>query len=213
MQLASAYNSFVAHAIDSDEPTTSVYIRGKQNSVPQAPSRLSIFSLRSKENKSVASLRAVPNELILWPQVWETANVIGHTELDYTSQKQGKDLVLNSTSLEGTEHPKFFFLVVVGSAPIQYSPIPTEEGHSHATLIATCAAPNAAFTVPTVKNWRDLVEHVGKNPSLAFYNVQTADPCARHAQLTTKFRLIENESAYVELFFALEVKVNYFTDT
>ena len=95
--------------------------------------------------------------------------------------------------------------MVVGSAPIQYSPIPIEEGHSHATLIATCAAPNAAFTVPTVKNWRDLVEHVGKNPSLAFYNVQTADPCARHAQLTTKFRLIENESAYVELFFALEV--------
>ena len=97
--------------------------------------------------------------------------------------------------------------MVVGSAPIQYSPIPTEEGHSHATLIATCAAPNATFTVPAVKNWRDLVEHVGKNPSLAFYNVQTADPCAAHAQLTTKFRLIENEAAYVELFFGLEVKL------
>ena len=95
--------------------------------------------------------------------------------------------------------------MVVGSAPVQYSPIPIEEGHSHATLIATCAAPNVAFTVPTVKNWRDLVEHVGKNPSLGFYNVQTADPCARHAQLTTKFRLIENEATSVELHFALEV--------
>ena len=103
--------------------------------------------------------------------------------------------------------------MVVGSAPIQYSHIPIEEGHSHATLIATCAAPNAAFIVPTVKNWRDLVEHVGKNPSLAFYNVQTADPCARHAQLTTKFRLIENEAAYVELLFGLEASQYYLTNT
>ena len=36
-QLASAYNDFIAQAIDLDEPTTAVYIRGKQNSAPQPP--------------------------------------------------------------------------------------------------------------------------------------------------------------------------------
>ena len=64
--------------------------------------------------------------------------------------------------------------------------------------------------MPTVKNWRELVHHVGENTSLAFYNVQTADPCSRKTTLTTKFRLIENEAAYVELFFGLEVgQVDY----
>ena len=78
VQLVSTYNDFVAHTIDLDEPITSVYIRGKQSIGSQAvaiPTRV--------------SLRAVPNELILWPQVWETADVIGHTELDYTGYKQG----------------------------------------------------------------------------------------------------------------------------
>ena len=102
--------------------------------------------------------------------------------------------------------------MTVGSTPIPYSPIPIAEGHSHATFIATCAGPNAAFTVPAVKNWRDLVKHVGKNPSLAFYNVQTADPCAAHTQLTTKFRLIEDEAPYVELFFGIEVS-QYLNDS
>jgi len=70
VQLVSAYNYFIAHAIDLDEPGTLIYIRGKQDDGSQA----------------VASLRAVPNELILWPQFWGTANVIGKTgfELDPT---------------------------------------------------------------------------------------------------------------------------------
>ena len=83
VQLVSTYNNFVAHTIDLDEPTTSVYIRGKQSLGPQAVA-----------NPTLVSLRAVPNELILWPQVWEAANVIGHTELDYTGYKQGKAFFL-----------------------------------------------------------------------------------------------------------------------
>ena len=100
--------------------------------------------------------------------------------------------------------------VAVGVSPILYSPIPISSGHSHATLIATSATPNKEFSVPQAKNWRELIQHVGKNTSLAFYNVQSADPCSRKTTLTTKFRLIENEAAYVELFFGLEVsQVDY----
>ena len=102
--------------------------------------------------------------------------------------------------------------VAVGVAPIPYSPIPIsiQEGHSHATLIVTSEAPNKKFSVPAVKNWRELVQHVGKNTSLAFYNVQSADSCSRKTTLTTKFRLFENEAADVELFFGLEVsQFNY----
>ena len=97
--------------------------------------------------------------------------------------------------------------VAVGVAPINYSPIPisSQNGHSHATLIATAAAPNEEFFTPAVRNWRDLVQHIGKNTSLAFYNVQTADSCSQKTTLSTKFRLIENEAEYVELFFGLEV--------
>ena len=97
--------------------------------------------------------------------------------------------------------------VGVGVAPILYSPIPvsSQDGHSHATFIATSGTSNKEFSVPQVKNWRDLVQHVGKNTSLAFYNVQTADSCSRKTTLTTKFRLIEDQAPYVELFFGLEV--------
>ena len=97
--------------------------------------------------------------------------------------------------------------VAVGVAPILYSPIQVsiQDGHSHATLVATSATPNKKFSVPQVKNWRDLVQHVGNNTSLAFFNVQAADSCSRKTTLTTKFRLIENEAAYVDLFFGLEV--------
>ena len=97
--------------------------------------------------------------------------------------------------------------VAVGVAPIVYSPIPisSQDGHSHATLIATTATPYKEFSVPPVKNWRDLVQNIGKNTSLAFYNVQTADSCSRKTTLKTKFRLIENQAAHVELFFGLEV--------
>ncbi|KAF8800414.1 hypothetical protein BYT27DRAFT_7148740 [Phlegmacium glaucopus] len=170
-ELVSAYNHFIAHPIDLDEPSTLVYIRGKQHD----------------ESQVITSLRAVPNELVLWPQLWGSANVIGQTGFKL-------DSTINHNQ------------VAVGVAPILYSPIPisSEEGHSHATLIATCAAPNEEFSVPSVENWRDLVEHVGKNTSLAFYNVQAADPCSRQTGLTTKFRLIENEAASVELFFGLE---------
>ena len=97
--------------------------------------------------------------------------------------------------------------VAVGAAPILYSPIqiPSQGSHSHATLIATSTAPDKEFSVAQVKNWRDLVRHVGKNPSVAFYNVQTADSCSRKINLTTKFRLFEDQATQVELFFGLEV--------
>ncbi|KAF8800412.1 hypothetical protein BYT27DRAFT_7200321 [Phlegmacium glaucopus] len=169
-QLVSSYSYFVAHTIDLDEPGTLIYVRGKQHD----------------ESQVIASLRAVPNELVLWPQLWGSANVIGQIGFKLDSTINHKQ-------------------VAVGVAPILYSPIPiSDQDHSHATLIATCAAPNEEFSVPSVENWRDLVEHVGKNTSLAFYNVQAADPCSRQTNLTTKFRLIENEAASVELFFGLE---------
>ena len=97
--------------------------------------------------------------------------------------------------------------VAVGVAPIPYSPIRiASQGHSHVTFIATSATPKKAFSAPVVKNWRDLVERYSKNTSLAFYNVHTADSCSRKTTLATKFRLIENEAADVELFFGLEVR-------
>jgi len=173
-----------------DEPATSIYIRGKQGDGSQ----------------SIASLHAVPNELVLWPQVWESANVVGKTgfELDPSiNHSQGKALF----TICKFNNQQQILSVAVGVAPILYSPISisSQDGHSHATLIVTAATPNKKFSVPSVKNWRDLVQHVGKNTSLAFFNVQSADSCSRKTTLTTKFRLIENEAAYVELFFGLEV--------
>ena len=79
-QLVSSYNYFVAHTIDLDEPSTLIYIRGKQHG-----------------SQSIASLRAVPNELVLWPQIWGSANVIGKTgfELDTTiNHNHGKEALL-----------------------------------------------------------------------------------------------------------------------
>ena len=91
--------------------------------------------------------------------------------------------------------------MVVGSAPIQYSPIPIEEDQSRYPHCYLCSLKCSVHCT----NGQELARSCGTCWQESLYNVQTADPCARHAQLTTKFRLIGNEAAYVELFFALEV--------
>ncbi|KAG0693072.1 hypothetical protein DFH29DRAFT_881742, partial [Suillus ampliporus] len=55
-----------------------------------------------------------------------------------------------------------------------------------------------------VNNWRDLVQYVGKNDSLAFYNVTSADPRPQRVTLTTKLQLLENEASFVDLYLGLE---------
>ncbi|KAF8149592.1 hypothetical protein K438DRAFT_1988847 [Mycena galopus ATCC 62051] len=127
-------------------------------------------------------LYAMENHLVPWPQLLQLAQHVGSTEL----QVARKD-------------------VVVG-APIAYKPIPLQDTSRHATLIAVQnqVDPGFAALAKAVLNWRDLVKLVGKDDTVAFYNVVMADPCASHVKLTSRLELPDNEQSAVDLYIGLE---------
>ncbi|KAF8146825.1 hypothetical protein K438DRAFT_2091849, partial [Mycena galopus ATCC 62051] len=131
-------------------------------------------------------LYAMENHLVSWPQLLQLAQHVGSTELQ-VARKDGESLVVG--------------------APIAYKPIPLQDTSRHATLIAVQnqVDPGFAALAKAVLNWRDLVKLVGKDDTVAFYNVVMADPCASHVKLTSRLELPDNEQSAVDLYIGLEV--------
>ncbi|KAF9804290.1 hypothetical protein IEO21_09433 [Rhodonia placenta] len=170
--LVAAYDHFIAHEIDPSESKTRIYLRGK-----------AVINGTAKEVETQVSLKAIPNELILWPQAWENAAQIGQATL--SASKDGE--------------------VVVTNTPIAYNP--TQGLGRHDTLIAECTtgvAKTAGTLAQQVHNWRDLVKLVGEDATLATYNVVFADPCSTNVSLTTRLRLFENQATSVHMAFGIE---------
>ncbi|OSX63083.1 hypothetical protein POSPLADRAFT_1056431 [Postia placenta MAD-698-R-SB12] len=171
--LIAAYDEFIAHDIDSTESKTRIYLRGK-----------AIVKDTSSAVETEVTLKAVPNELILWPQAWVNAPVVGHSTL--SASKDGE--------------------VVATSTPIAYNP--TEKLGRHDAFIAQAEIVSAAGTpkdlVKQVQNWRDLVKHVGQDPTVTTYNAVFADPRSTEISLTTRFRMFENQANIVRMAFSIE---------
>lgn len=85
----------------------------------------------------------------------------------------------------------------------------TEGLGRHNVFVAQAATTSVASTpkdlVQQVQNWRDLVKHVGQDPTVTTYNVVFADPSSMNANLTTRFRLFENQANAVHMAFGVEV--------
>jgi len=79
-KITATYDHFVAHNVDPDDYSTLIYVRGK--AVMKNHQSL-------KPLVSVLTLRAVPNELVLWPQAWEHVEPLGQSILDANSDGQG----------------------------------------------------------------------------------------------------------------------------
>ncbi|KAL6310251.1 hypothetical protein BKA93DRAFT_820700 [Sparassis latifolia] len=166
--IAVTYDHFIAHEVEPNERNSLIYVRGR--------------ALKSTQVDTVISLRAVQNELILWPQIWEQAPVVGETVL----------------------HAKHKDEVVVSEHPIKYRH--PQDPHRHDAFVAISKDAPGPVTLPSarVENWRDLVKVVGNDPSITLYNVVFADPLSAHVTLNTRFRLFENVQKTVKLAFVVE---------
>lgn len=166
-----SYDHFIAHDIDTDEAKTHIYLRGK-----------AVINKAVGGVETQVSLKAIPNELILWPQAWTSAADLGQVVLK--ASKDGE--------------------VVATETPISYNP--TQGLGRHDTFIAKATSKNAPLEdlVPKVQNWRDLVKYIGQDPTLATYNVVFADPCSTNVSLTTRLRLFDNKADSVDMVFGIE---------
>ncbi|CCM06526.1 uncharacterized protein FIBRA_08799 [Fibroporia radiculosa] len=168
--LIKSYDQFIAHDIDPDDASTPIYLRGKA-------------VVRGKgcpeHVTTTVSLRAIQNELLLWPQVWEDASPFGSKTL--TASKDGE--------------------IVATADPLDFTA--RQSIGRHDTLIATTDATPHALS-EKVKNWRDLVKYVGNNPTLSTYNCTFADPASLGASVTTRLRLLNDKPEGVKLVFSIE---------
>ncbi|OSX63094.1 hypothetical protein POSPLADRAFT_1056444 [Postia placenta MAD-698-R-SB12] len=171
--LISSYDQFIAHDIDIDEAKTRIYIRGK-----------AVISKYTRGIETQVSLKAIPNELILWPQAWTSAADLGQVVLKASKDGEG-------TSFEKPPHVVKTDILCLGR---------------HDTFIAKATSKNASLEdlVPKVQNWRDLVKYIGQDPTLATYNVVFADPCSTNVSLTTRLRLFDNKTDSVDMVFGIE---------
>ncbi|CCM04263.1 uncharacterized protein FIBRA_06432 [Fibroporia radiculosa] len=166
--LVASYEQFIAHDVDPDDGSTPVYLRGE-----------AVVSSGSGPVEETVTLRAVQNELILWPQIWENVKGFGNAQL--TASSDGE--------------------VVAVSTPMSYS---ASQGLGrHATFIAsTTNTPQGLSS--KVTNWRNLVTYVGQELSLATYNCTFADPTSIAVSLATRFRLLEDTAQTVNMVFSIE---------
>lgn len=171
-----------------------IYVRGKAIYKNETPNPL----------VTIVTVKAVPNELILWPQAWEDVDPIGTVTLEAKSDGEG-DLIERSRTLHITDF--YVSLVAAATNPLSFNP--TSELGRHDAFIASAHTPNRPdptnIVVPRqVKNWRDLVTRIGEDRSLSMYNVVFADPVAKQVSLTTRLRIFEDTEPNVELTFSIE---------
>ncbi|CCM04667.1 uncharacterized protein FIBRA_06853 [Fibroporia radiculosa] len=167
--LAAAHEHFLAHAVDPAEPRTAIYVRGR-SAVATGHGCL----------RHTVGLRAVPSELVLWPQAWEAAAPLGTVEL-----KAGMD-------------GKF----VASAAYVSYTPA---QGLGRADAFVATSGRTPTNLSARVKTWRDLVRLVGQEPSVATYNCTFADPVAPDVSVATRFRMLDNaRGESVSMVFAIE---------
>ena len=78
-KITATYDHFVAHNVDPDDSATLIYVRGK-----------AVIKNHKSLNPlvSVLTLRAVPNELVLWPQAWEHVEPLGQSIFNAKSDGQ-----------------------------------------------------------------------------------------------------------------------------
>ncbi|KAH7098793.1 hypothetical protein BKA62DRAFT_809878 [Auriculariales sp. MPI-PUGE-AT-0066] len=128
------------------------------------------------------SLHEIPNELVLWPQTWAGAPSLG-------------DVTLSAVPGAPSD-------ILVSEEPIAVSQ-KTHEGGAHSTLLAISGGVGRNNAVAP-RNWRQLVDVLGAEESIAAYNILSVEPSQEEHELCTRLRIFEDERDSVELRLSLE---------
>ncbi|KAH9486056.1 hypothetical protein JR316_0000120 [Psilocybe cubensis] len=158
-------------------------------SLPLQPSEINNVFFRGQTTSSVTAgsktavvLRAVPSELILWPQVWNQVKPTGPGPL-----------VIDTSTPNS---------VVALGTPFAFKP--PNMGGFNTTLIATQSPVPAVVNSKTrfrdalqappadASNWQDMVDFINNDTSTVFYNVVVADPNAPVISVSTRLRVIDD---------------------
>ncbi|PPQ90008.1 hypothetical protein CVT25_009648 [Psilocybe cyanescens] len=169
--LISEYDQFISLPLQPYE-TNHIYIRAATTSSVAPGAR------------SAVVLRAVPSELILWPQAWNTKKALGPGPLVFNK------LTPND--------------IVAHHIPFHFNP--SSMGGFHYALIATQASIPSSFDprgsdrlrdiLPAppsdVKNWREFLNFINNDTSTAYYNVVVADPRASVISVSTRLHVVDD---------------------
>ncbi|KDQ65007.1 hypothetical protein JAAARDRAFT_146326 [Jaapia argillacea MUCL 33604] len=163
--LTDEYKSFVSMNLQPNDDNN-IYVRG----------------IASEKAQTVFTLRAVPSELILWPQVWTDSPMLAPGPIIVESSKANE--------------------VIASTAPFVFRP--SNLGGFNHTLITVQShfdKPPSNIrvrdTLPplpkAIGNWRDYYDFITTDKTLSYYNVVVADPTAAIMSITTRLRIFEDD--------------------
>ncbi|KAJ7450926.1 hypothetical protein B0H11DRAFT_1877287 [Mycena galericulata] len=161
--LVQEYSSFVGLTLQPND-VNNIYIRGITPSDTNG------------DFDTAFALRAVPSELILWPQVWNAATAIGPGPINYLHNHH---------------------VVVAGAVPFKFRPS-NLGGFNYALIASQSAMPtklngrlreNLQPLPKSIGNWRDYYAFLTTDTSTTYYNVLSAvflTPCRDDLSLAVR---------------------------
>ncbi|PPQ90007.1 hypothetical protein CVT25_009647 [Psilocybe cyanescens] len=184
--LTSEYDQFISLPLQPNE-INNVYIRGQTTSTVTSGAKTAVV------------LRAVPSELILWPQAWNTTTPQGPGPLVINSStpNTGKLIKLVASGTPFTITPSnlggFNFALIATQAPV-----PTNLNAKTRLRDALPPPP------PDAKNWQDLVTFFENDTSTVYYNVVVADPNAPVISVSTRLHVVDDGTTPLNFRITLE---------
>lgn len=165
--LISEYDRFISLPLQPSE-INNIFIRGTTASTVSTGAKTAIV------------LRAVPSELILWPQAWNTTTPQGPGPLVVDSSAPSTG---NSLSYYQYVRVASWYIIAVVASGTPFTLNPSNLGGFNYALIATQAPVPANMNAKTrlrdalppppadAKNWQDLVDFFNTDTSTVYYNV------------------------------------------
>ncbi|KAH0835899.1 hypothetical protein J3R83DRAFT_9794 [Lanmaoa asiatica] len=142
----------------------------------------------------VASLRAFPSELILWPQVWRTVKPVS----------SGPVVIPGGDTTDASDGPlQFRPPYTTGST---YSLVANVFKHDPANEHKNLEEyePTPSFD-PQEAGVEEFFSFLSSNNTYAFYNVIVADPTLEHVSATTRLRMVGRRPVSVSFRFSVSI--------
>ncbi|PPQ89991.1 hypothetical protein CVT25_009631 [Psilocybe cyanescens] len=171
-------------------------------SLPLAPSEINLIYLRAISAstvhhgaKAAVVLRAIPSELILWPQAWNKTKPVGPGPL-VTGPLDPNEIIALYNPFLFTPSPMggFHYALIATQAPV---PVDFKQGNVR--LRDALPGPPA-----NVKNWREYINFINNDTSTAYYNVVVADPRAPIISVSTRLHIVDDGTSNINFNITVE---------
>ncbi|PPQ93430.1 hypothetical protein CVT25_004502 [Psilocybe cyanescens] len=171
-------------------------------SLPLVPNDINLIYLRAISAstvppgaKAAVVLRAVPSELILWPQAWNKSKPVGPGPLVSGELSPNEVIALYNPFLF-TPSPMggFHYALIATQAPI---PVDFQPGN----VRLRDALPRPPSDV---KNWREYINFINNDTSTAYYNVVVADPSAPIISVSTRLHVVDDGTSDINFNITVE---------